>query len=571
MQHVEINVGIKKEQKGTQNGEKNLQASLAAGKFLGAQAIKNAFSLDFESMFLDMFTEIETPRAKTEAPAPQQVNLNPIQSSSPTNVKPISDAVDRNVLPQRIDTESKAIENNNSAPATNSENASGSEETKSKVETKDASASAGQTENKTVSNEQVEAEKIQIRAKRMELSAALQKKLSAEELNDLKKKIDDLINDDEISVGVLVSEIMKIVSDLAGHQDLTNVTNEVPKEDGEAMKKFFKRFLKEIGKAVETALDKPNENQMEQKVEPQIEAKVESALQKLVQKIKPKPIENQSENKPVEIRQEISAENLNQRSENIERREETPKVVELRKNRARETAENQEAVKLEQRDVRTDQSEILASTAVKAKAKVQAPTAPVSGLAEGISEVSRSGRSSEETQNFWQNSYNQNSSQKGINQTFQTQKQTTTQKPQQNPVFEQIVQNMKIFVTEGKSEATIRLKPEFLGKVEMKVTVEDGKVNVKFTAENSAVRSAITENIQELKKNLAELGLEVENVNVMLAGEFTDANTENNDSEEKSGRESRRVYGGGDLDEEEEIESEEPRAVVDGSTVRYIA
>jgi flagellar hook-length control protein FliK len=58
------------------------------------------------------------------------------------------------------------------------------------------------------------------------------------------------------------------------------------------------------------------------------------------------------------------------------------------------------------------------------------------------------------------------------------------------------------------------LKPEHLGELTLKVTVENGAVSASFHSNNSEVRTIIEASLTQLKQELSTQGLKVENVGV---------------------------------------------------------
>ncbi len=572
MQNLDVNVGIEnRAKKGEKGAEKALNA--AAGKFLAATRMKESFSLDFEALFLDMFTEVAAPAAPR---AEAQRSAEPIGSAVVAAPRIETSAAPR-AAEQRRETVSPEPPAERKAATTDEERAGETMSGGTNAETAGAEAGSGaegaeapeaEAAGETASAENPEALKTQVRLVRVELSARLEKKLSAEELQSLKEKIDDLLSKDELSIGVLVSEILKIVAEIAGPEAPAEAVGEMKDLDAEQTRKFFKKLLKEIGKAVEQALGAP-ESPAEAIESPKVEARVEQALQKIVAKMTPVSEETAAPERRSLV--EVSQEAIRPQEAVEETRTEAPKAAESKSVSVRLQTIEMNLEKAVERTLADANQEMAAALELKPKTKATGPViTALPSAVEGVAEAGRAGRSSEGQSNSWQSAYNQNSSQKGLDGSARAEKSASNLRPQTAPVFDQIVQNMKVAVSEGKTEATIRLKPELLGRVEMKITVEDGKVNVRFTAENNAVRAAITENIQDLKKNLAEAGLEVETVNVALAGEFGDADTENREKEDGPARAARGAYAG-EEEEEEESFSDVARAVVDGSTVRYVA
>ncbi len=81
-------------------------------------------------------------------------------------------------------------------------------------------------------------------------------------------------------------------------------------------------------------------------------------------------------------------------------------------------------------------------------------------------------------------------------------------------VVQQIVDQAKLITRVQNTEMVIRLKPEHLGELTLKITVEAGLVNATFHSNNSDVRSAIEASLPQLKQDLVNSGLKVDNVGV---------------------------------------------------------
>jgi flagellar hook-length control protein FliK len=83
-------------------------------------------------------------------------------------------------------------------------------------------------------------------------------------------------------------------------------------------------------------------------------------------------------------------------------------------------------------------------------------------------------------------------------------------------LFSQIVEHAKVVVNNGGSEMEINLKPEHLGKLQLKVTIENDVVTAKFFAESQQVKEIIESNLSQLKRNLQENGMQVDTIMVSV-------------------------------------------------------
>ncbi len=81
-------------------------------------------------------------------------------------------------------------------------------------------------------------------------------------------------------------------------------------------------------------------------------------------------------------------------------------------------------------------------------------------------------------------------------------------------LHEQIIDKVRLLTTSGNSEIVIKLKPEHLGELTLKVAIENGQVNATFHTNNQEVRSIIETSLPQLRQDLQNNGLKVSYVNV---------------------------------------------------------
>lgn len=81
-------------------------------------------------------------------------------------------------------------------------------------------------------------------------------------------------------------------------------------------------------------------------------------------------------------------------------------------------------------------------------------------------------------------------------------------------VVAQVVEQAKLINRDGNSEMVIQLKPEHLGELTLKVSVDNGVVNTTFHSNNSEVRSVIESSLNQLRQELSNQGLKVNYVGV---------------------------------------------------------
>lgn len=77
-------------------------------------------------------------------------------------------------------------------------------------------------------------------------------------------------------------------------------------------------------------------------------------------------------------------------------------------------------------------------------------------------------------------------------------------------IFSQITQKARLLVSPGTTELQIQLKPDFLGKMNLSITTENGLVTAKFNIESYRVKEVIEANLNTLKDSLAQQGIKVD-------------------------------------------------------------
>jgi flagellar hook-length control protein FliK len=85
-------------------------------------------------------------------------------------------------------------------------------------------------------------------------------------------------------------------------------------------------------------------------------------------------------------------------------------------------------------------------------------------------------------------------------------------------VIEQVVKGIVIRTSGGTSEVRMRLQPENLGDVSLKITVNGNTINANIVAQNADVRDTLLSNQQQLARTLSEAGLSLGNFSVDVSG-----------------------------------------------------
>lgn len=81
-------------------------------------------------------------------------------------------------------------------------------------------------------------------------------------------------------------------------------------------------------------------------------------------------------------------------------------------------------------------------------------------------------------------------------------------------IADQIVEQARMINRVNNSEMVVKLKPEHLGELTLKVTVENGAVSASFHSNNQEVRTVIEASLTQLRQELSNQGLKVDNVGV---------------------------------------------------------
>ncbi|MHB8147958.1 MAG: flagellar hook-length control protein FliK, partial [Vulcanimicrobiaceae bacterium] len=91
--------------------------------------------------------------------------------------------------------------------------------------------------------------------------------------------------------------------------------------------------------------------------------------------------------------------------------------------------------------------------------------------------------------------------------------------PDPSAIVEQVVKGMTMrSLANGTSEIRLRLFPENLGEISMKLTVQGSSVNASIVAQNGTVQSALVNGHQQLARSLNEAGLTLSGFSVDVSG-----------------------------------------------------
>ncbi|MEM7647194.1 MAG: flagellar hook-length control protein FliK [Pseudomonadota bacterium] len=100
-----------------------------------------------------------------------------------------------------------------------------------------------------------------------------------------------------------------------------------------------------------------------------------------------------------------------------------------------------------------------------------------------------------------------------------------------------VIKQAKAFVDDGGGRMEIHLQPEGLGKVHLKVAVNDGQVNVEMKTDNPMAKKALEENLADMKTALEGQKLLVETMKVEMSQDYQrDFSDLNNHFQEQANR-----------------------------------
>jgi hypothetical protein len=89
------------------------------------------------------------------------------------------------------------------------------------------------------------------------------------------------------------------------------------------------------------------------------------------------------------------------------------------------------------------------------------------------------------------------------------------------PVYEQIVSDVKINLGQGKSSFRIKLHPEGLGELSIKMTMDNGKISLELSTNLSSTKDLISSQLDDLKLALANSSIQVSDFSVNCSNEIT--------------------------------------------------
>jgi len=83
-------------------------------------------------------------------------------------------------------------------------------------------------------------------------------------------------------------------------------------------------------------------------------------------------------------------------------------------------------------------------------------------------------------------------------------------------VLKQITEQMDVSLFDDKSEMVMKLKPDDLGKVTVRLSMENGIISAKFLAESEKVKEILESNFNQLKDSLKQQGMMIQEFSVSV-------------------------------------------------------
>lgn len=115
----------------------------------------------------------------------------------------------------------------------------------------------------------------------------------------------------------------------------------------------------------------------------------------------------------------------------------------------------------------------------------------------------------------------------------------------------QIVEHARLIKNTEDTQMVIKLRPEHLGELTLKVTVEKGVVSATFHSDNIQVRAALENSLMQLKQELTNQGIKVDNVGVYAGlGQFLSNGHEQAGREQQSAKYKNRKIDLADFEDE---------------------
>jgi len=121
-----------------------------------------------------------------------------------------------------------------------------------------------------------------------------------------------------------------------------------------------------------------------------------------------------------------------------------------------------------------------------------------------------------------------------------------------NSVVEQLVRGLSLNTVDTTSIVRMRLVPESLGDISVKLTIEGSSVSAQVTAQTPAAQNALVAGQEQLSRTLADAGLKLTSFNVDLAGGFASFQQQQQSSQQGQSSGRTLLLGGVDTTESDD-------------------
>jgi len=86
-------------------------------------------------------------------------------------------------------------------------------------------------------------------------------------------------------------------------------------------------------------------------------------------------------------------------------------------------------------------------------------------------------------------------------------------------VVVKMADELRLHVAGGTSEVRVRLKPEHLGELSLKITMQEGELTARMDVSVPAVKAALDAQLPQLREALASQGIEIRRFDVVADGQ----------------------------------------------------
>lgn len=100
-------------------------------------------------------------------------------------------------------------------------------------------------------------------------------------------------------------------------------------------------------------------------------------------------------------------------------------------------------------------------------------------------------------------------------------------------LLDQVAEQIRVNVSEGKSSMEMQLNPENLGRVYVNISSKEGVIHAQLAASNEAVREALESQLADLRQNLNQAGVKVDAIEVTIASHGFEKNLEQNQQSDR--------------------------------------